>query len=110
MATYSNYLTHKILLEAGLPPSVIQFVPGNPPEVVSQAMSHSDFAGLSFTGSTQVFKDLWAKAATNLNVYKGYPRLVGETGEWSLCVIQCAILQLRFRDACKSAAAWSPQL
>ena len=84
MATYSNYLTHKILLEAGLPPSVIQFVPGNPPEVVSQAMSHSDFAGLSFTGSTQVFKDLWAKAATNLNVYKGYPRLVGETGEWRL--------------------------
>lgn len=91
MATYANYLTHKILLEAGLPPSVIQFVPGNPPEVVQQAMSHRDFAGLSFTGSTQVFKELWSKAATNLNTYRSYPRLVGETGKSISTLYRCSI-------------------
>ena len=83
MATYSNYLIHKILLEAGLPPSVIQFVPGNPPEVVQQCIDHRDFAGLHFTGSTQVFKGLWGKIGQNLDKYRGYPRVVGETGQYS---------------------------
>lgn len=81
MATYSNYLIHKILIEAGLPPSVVQFVPGNPPEVVQQCIDHPKFAGLHFTGSTQVFRGLWKKIANNLDVYKGYPRVVGETGK-----------------------------
>lgn len=80
MATYSNYLIHKILLEAGLPPSVIQFVPGNPPEVVQQCIDHREFGGLHFTGSTQVFKGLWSKIGQNLDKYRGYPRVVGETG------------------------------
>jgi hypothetical protein len=80
MATYSNYLIHKILLEAGLPPSVIQFVPGNPPEVVQQCIDHREFGGLHFTGSTQVFKGLWGKIGANLDKYRGYPRVVGETG------------------------------
>lgn len=81
MATYSNYLIHKILLEAGLPPSVIQFVPGNPPEVVQQCIDHREFGGLHFTGSTQVFKGLWGKIGANLDKYRGYPRVVGETGK-----------------------------
>ncbi|RXK38512.1 1-pyrroline-5-carboxylate dehydrogenase [Tremella mesenterica] len=80
MATYSNYLVHKILLEAGLPPSVIQFVPGSPPEVVQQCIDHRAFGGLHFTGSTAVFKDLWKKIGANLDRYRGYPRVVGETG------------------------------
>lgn len=79
-ATYSNYIIYKILAEAGLPAGVIQFVPGPPEEVVGQAISHPDFAGLHFTGSTFVFKKLWKDIASNLDKYKGYPRIVGETG------------------------------
>ncbi|KAG8926181.1 1-pyrroline-5-carboxylate dehydrogenase [Tulasnella sp. 418] len=79
-ATYSNYLIHQIFTEAGMPPGVIQFVPGPPPEVVAQAISHPEFAALHFTGSTFVFKKLWKDIAANLDKYRGYPRIVGETG------------------------------
>ena len=81
MATYANYLTYQILAEAGIPPGVIQFVPGPPPEVVQQCISHRSFAGLHFTGSTFVFRSLWKKIAENLDNYRSYPRIVGETGE-----------------------------
>lgn len=80
MATYANYLTHKIFLEAGVPPSVIQFVPGPPAEVVQQAIRNPSFAALHFTGSTFVFKQLWKDIASNIDLYKSYPRIVGETG------------------------------
>ena len=79
-ATYSNYIIHQILTEAGLPPGVIQFVPGPPAEVVAQAISNPNFAALHFTGSTVVFKKRCKDIAMNLDVYKGYPRIVGETG------------------------------
>lgn len=79
-ATYSNYIIYQLLEEAGLPPGVIQFVPGPPAEVVAQAISHPLFAGLHFTGSTAIFKKLWKDIAQNLDIYKGYPRIVGETG------------------------------
>jgi len=92
MATYSNYLIHKILLEAGLPPSVIQFVPGNPPEVVQQCIDHREFGGLHFTGSTQVFKGLWGKIGANLDKYRGYPRVVGETGTSITTVRRCMLI------------------
>ncbi|PPQ71585.1 hypothetical protein CVT26_010553 [Gymnopilus dilepis] len=87
MATYSNYLVYQILAEAGVPPGVIQFVPGPPPEVVAQAINHPSFAGLHFTGSTFVFKKLWKDIAMNLDKYKGYPRIVGETGGKNFHVI-----------------------
>ena len=79
-ATYSNYLIYQILAEAGVPPGVIQFVPGPPPEVVAQVIGHANFAALHFTGSTFVFKKLWKDIAANLDNYKSYPRIVGETG------------------------------
>jgi len=79
-ATYSNYLVYQILAEAGVPPGVIQFVPGPPPDVVAQAINHPSFAALHFTGSTFVFKKLWKDIAMNIDKYKGYPRIVGETG------------------------------
>jgi 1-pyrroline-5-carboxylate dehydrogenase len=63
-----------------VPPGVIQFVPGPPPEVVAQAIAHQEFAALHFTGSTFVFKKLWKDIATNIDKYKSYPRIVGETG------------------------------
>ena len=81
MSIYANYLTHKLLLEAGLPPSVIQFVPGPAPEIVQQAISHKEFSSLHFTGSTVVFKSLWKDISQNLERYRGYPRIVGETGK-----------------------------
>jgi len=87
-AIYSNYIIHRILLEAGLPPSVIQFVPGPPAQVVTTALGHREFSGLHFTGSTKVFRDLWKEIGNNVGqgTYKTYPRVVGETGgkNWHL--------------------------
>ncbi|KAJ1974848.1 1-pyrroline-5-carboxylate dehydrogenase [Dimargaris xerosporica] len=79
-ATYSNYLMYKILEEAGLPAGVIQFVPGPAPEMTKQIFAHREFAGLHFTGSTFVFKNMWQAIGENIHNYKYYPRIVGETG------------------------------
>ena len=81
-AIYANYLTHRLLIAAGLPPSVVQFVPGPAPEVVAQALGHRMFAGLHFTGSSAVFRELWKKIGEGVGEgrYRGYPRVVGETG------------------------------
>ncbi|EKM79833.1 hypothetical protein AGABI1DRAFT_113106 [Agaricus bisporus var. burnettii JB137-S8] len=78
-ATYSNYLVFKILAEAGVPPGVIQFIPGGA-EIVQAAIQSPNFASLHFTGSTNVFKSLWKDISSNLDKYKVYPRIVGETG------------------------------
>ncbi|KAK7470061.1 1-pyrroline-5-carboxylate dehydrogenase [Stygiomarasmius scandens] len=90
-AVYANYITHKIFLEAGVPPSVIQFLPctnDTAPALVNKALSHPSFAGLHFTGSTHVFRGLYKEIAiqTGEGKYKGYPRVVGETGgkNWHL--------------------------
>lgn len=79
-AALSNYLFMELLEEAGLPPGVINFVPGNPATVSDQLLSSSALAGIHFTGSTAVFDQLWLRSAQNLSKYRGYPRLVGETG------------------------------
>lgn len=79
-AVHSNFLVYRVLQEAGLPPGVIQFLPGSPKEVVQPAIKHSDFAGLHFTGSTFVFQSLWKQISDNLESYRSYPRIVGETG------------------------------
>lgn len=79
-AVYSNYLIHRILIEAGLPPGVIQFLPGSPTTIVDEAVSHPSFAGLHFTGSTSVFQSLWQRIAVNIGNYRTFPRIVGETG------------------------------
>lgn len=79
-AIYSNYLVHEILMEAGLPAGVIQFVPGRASEMCKMLIEHPDFAGLHFTGSSDVFKELWKQIGNNLDKYKNFPRIVGETG------------------------------
>lgn len=81
-ATYSNYLVRNILIEAGVPEEVIQFVPGDAQMITKTVLAHKDFAALHFTGSTAVFKSLWKQIADNLanNVYRSYPKIVGETG------------------------------
>lgn len=79
-AAYSNYLVMKIFLEAGLPPGVIQFVPGPAEEITEAVLQSRHFASLHYTGSTAVFKSLYQKIAQNLDRYVTYPRIVGETG------------------------------
>lgn len=81
-AILSNYFLLNILEEAGLPAGVVNFVPGNPVEITDVVVNDQDFASLHFTGSTDVFKNLYGKIASNLSqdVYRDYPRVVGETG------------------------------
>ena len=81
-AVASNYILYTILLEAGLPPNVIQFIPGDAKQVTDVVLAHPQFASLHYTGSTAVFRTLYAQIATGIKdaTYKGYPRIVGETG------------------------------
>jgi len=79
-SVFSNYYLMRILQEAGLPDGVINFIPGPSSEVTRILLGNRDFAGLHFTGSTDVFRELWAGISGNLANYRGYPRIVGETG------------------------------
>jgi 1-pyrroline-5-carboxylate dehydrogenase len=79
-ASLSNWFVYKCLLEAGLPPGVINFVPGPASTISDLLLSDKRLAGIHFTGSTEVFQSLWQTVAKNLPNYRGYPRLVGETG------------------------------
>ena len=76
----SNWYAYKMLEAAGLPPGVINFVPGDPVEVTAAALSSPSFAGLHYTGSTEVFRRLWKQIGDQLENYRSYPRIVGETG------------------------------
>jgi 1-pyrroline-5-carboxylate dehydrogenase len=70
----------RLLEAAGLPPGVINMVTGDGHAVSEVALSDPDFAGLHFTGSTRTFKYLWRTIGENLDTYRAYPRIVGETG------------------------------
>lgn len=75
----AHYLM-ELLEEAGLPPGVINLLPGHGVEVSDVALAHPDLAGIHFTGSTGLFQRLWGQVGANIASYKTYPRLVGETG------------------------------
>jgi len=79
-AILSNYYIMKVLQAAGLPDGVINFVPGRGAAVGNPVFASPDFAGLHFTGSTETFQAMWRTIANTLPSYKGYPRIVGETG------------------------------
>ncbi len=79
-AVYSAYHILRILEEAGLPPGVINFLPGRSGEFSDTLLASPEFAGIHFTGSTAVFQHLWKQAGANLAGYRSYPRIVGETG------------------------------
>ncbi|MBI5853531.1 MAG: L-glutamate gamma-semialdehyde dehydrogenase [Planctomycetes bacterium] len=79
-AIFSGWFIMKLLEEAGLPPGVINFVPGAGRAIGDPAFAHPDFAGVHFTGSTGVFNGMWETIGKNVGKYKGYPRIVGETG------------------------------
>lgn len=77
---YSANVIMKIFREAGLPDGVINMVTVDGPAAGDVVFKHRDFAGLHFTGSTGVFKSLWKEIGSNLDMYRTYPRIVGETG------------------------------
>ncbi len=73
-------LTMELLEEAGLPPGVINMLPGDGLDVSKVALAHPDLAGIHFTGSTATFQHLWSTVGANISSYRSYPRIVGETG------------------------------
>jgi 1-pyrroline-5-carboxylate dehydrogenase len=77
---YAAKITMDIFKKAGLPDGVINLVLADPVETANTCISHPDFAGLHFTGSTHVFKHLWKQIGNNVDIHKTYPRVVGETG------------------------------
>ncbi|NNE03619.1 MAG: L-glutamate gamma-semialdehyde dehydrogenase [Eudoraea sp.] len=80
----SQIFSAKILVdvfkEAGLPDGVINVVYGDPVMITETILTHADFSGIHFTGSTEVFKNLWTQIGNNIHTYKTYPKIVGETG------------------------------
>ena len=79
-AILSGYYIVKLLEAAGMPPGVINFIPGNAVEISNVLLDSPHLAGIHFTGSTGVFQSMWTKVGQNIARYKSYPRLVGETG------------------------------
>ncbi|AOW09239.1 L-glutamate gamma-semialdehyde dehydrogenase [Flavobacterium gilvum] len=77
---FSAKIIIDVFKEAGVPDGVINVVFGDALMITDTVLASRDFAGIHFTGSTHVFKDIWAKIGTNINHYKTYPRIVGETG------------------------------
>jgi 1-pyrroline-5-carboxylate dehydrogenase len=77
---FSAKIIIDVFKEAGVPDGVINVVFGDAQMITDTIIASPDFAGIHFTGSTQVFKDIWAKIGTNIHHYKTYPRIVGETG------------------------------
>jgi 1-pyrroline-5-carboxylate dehydrogenase len=86
-ALLSAHYIMKLLEAAGLPPGVINFVPGDAAEISHAILNHPEFAGVHFTGSTSVFNSIWQTVGGNLGKYRSYPRLVGETGGKDFVVV-----------------------
>ena len=86
-ALLSSWYTMQLLEEAGLPPGVINFIPGDAAMISDIALAHRDLAGVHFTGSTAVFNSMWKTIGSNMGTYKSYPRIVGETGGKDFIVV-----------------------
>jgi len=79
-ALLSNYYVMKLFEEAGLPPGVVNFVVGDAAAITRDVLAHRSFVGVHFTGSTTVFDAFWKSIGENRPNYRGYPKIVGETG------------------------------
>ncbi len=79
-AVYSAYFLARLFREAGIPDGVINFIPGPGSKVGAPALDDPRLAGIHFTGSTEVFQQMWTKVGANIRQYRVYPRIVGETG------------------------------
>ena len=83
---YPAYFLMKLFKDAGLPDGVVNFVPGRGSKVGPAVLDHPKLAGIHFTGSTSVFQNMWKSVGGNINKYKSYPRIVGETGGKDFCI------------------------
>ena len=83
---YSSYVIMELYKEAGLPDGVINFLPGSGSEIGNKVLNHKDLAGIHFTGSTETFRSIWKTVSNNIENYKNYPKLVGETGGKDFCI------------------------
>jgi 1-pyrroline-5-carboxylate dehydrogenase len=79
-AMLSAYHVFKVLEAAGMPPGVVNFLPGSASMITDGLLASKDLAGIHFTGSTEVFQSMWKTVGGNIAKYRSYPRLVGETG------------------------------
>ena len=79
-AILSNYLFFELLLEAGMPPECISFIPSNPETFFNEISNSSDLGALCFTGSSTVFENMYGSIGKNMKKYKNFPRIIGETG------------------------------
>jgi 1-pyrroline-5-carboxylate dehydrogenase len=86
-AMLSAYYVMRLLETAGLPPGVINFLPGDARQITDALLDHRELGGIHFTGSTSVFNSMWQRVGQNLGKYRGYPRLVGETGGKDFIVV-----------------------
>jgi 1-pyrroline-5-carboxylate dehydrogenase len=86
-AMLSAYYIMRLFEAAGLPPGVINFVPGDAPEISAVLLDHAELGGIHFTGSTGVFNSMWERIGQNLGNYNSYPRIVGETGGKDFVVV-----------------------
>ncbi len=77
---YSANILMEIFIEAGLPDGIINMVFGDPEMITDTVLRSKEFAGIHYTGSTSVFRNIWSKIGKNINDYNSYPRIVGETG------------------------------
>jgi 1-pyrroline-5-carboxylate dehydrogenase len=89
-AMLSAYHVMKVLLAAGVPPGVVNFVPGSAARITDTLLASRDLAGIHFTGSTEVFQSMWKTVGTNIGRYRSYPRLVGETGGKDFIVVHAS--------------------
>jgi 1-pyrroline-5-carboxylate dehydrogenase len=79
-SVYVAYHLMRVFLEAGIPPGVINFLPGSGAEIGDLALEHPNLAGVHFTGSTSTFRHMWKKIGDSIHAYRTFPRIVGETG------------------------------
>ena len=89
-ALVSAYYIMRLFEAAGLPPGVINFVPGDAPDISAVLLDHQELGGIHFTGSTGVFNSMWERVGQNLSKYKSYPRIVGETGGKDFVVVHAS--------------------
>ncbi len=83
---YSSYVIMELYKEAGLPDGVVNFLPGSGSQIGNKVLNHKDLAGIHFTGSTETFRSIWKTVSNNIENYKNYPKLVGETGGKDFCI------------------------
>ena len=83
----SSYYIMQLLRDAGLPPGIINFLPGSGAEIGANLMAQTDLAGVHFTGSTRTFNHIWQNIGDRIDTYRSYPRIVGETGGKDFVVI-----------------------